>query len=106
MFTTEQLVALCGAHLIADLAYLRAFLPSWTEKDNHREGMVLPCENPEGTDVKHILLTTLYSHERYAHEKVEEVIEEMKPPFFRQMPQVASTGWRDSPKCLFLERIS
>jgi hypothetical protein len=83
VFTTEQMIALCGAHLIEDLAYLRAFLPSWIEKDNNREGMVLPCENPKGNDVKHILITTLYSHERYAHEEVEEVIEEIKPPFFR-----------------------
>jgi hypothetical protein len=32
-----------------------------------------------------------HSHERYSHEEVEEVIEEIKPPFFRQIPQVAST---------------
>jgi hypothetical protein len=83
------MVAFCGAHLIEDLTYLRAFLPSWTEKDNHREGIVLPCENPEGNDVKQILITTLYSHRRYSHEEVE-IIEEIKPPLFRQMRQVAS----------------
>ena len=48
MLTTEQMVALCGAHLVKELAYLRSFLPSCTEKDNNREGMALPCENPEG----------------------------------------------------------
>jgi len=41
MFTTEQRVALCGAHLIKELAYRRSFVPSCTEKDNHREGMAL-----------------------------------------------------------------
>src|SRR6266700_560393 len=34
MLTTEQMVALGGAHLIKELAYLRSFLPSCTEKDN------------------------------------------------------------------------
>ena len=92
MLTTEQMVALCGAHLIKELADLRSFLPSFTEKDTNREGMALPCENPEGNHVKHIRMMTLYSHERYSHEEVEEVIEEMKPSLFRQMPQVASTG--------------
>ena len=95
MLTTEQMVALCGAHLIKELAYLRSFLPSCTEKDNNREGMALPCENPEGNNVQHIWMMTLYSHERYSHEEIEEVIEEIKPSFFRQMPQVASTAvWR------------
>ena len=79
MLTTEQMVALGGAHLIKELAYLRSFLPSCTEKDYHREGMALPCENPEGNHVKHIRMMTLYSHERYSHEEVEEVIEEIKP---------------------------
>ena len=74
MLTTEQMVALCGAHLIKELAYLRSFLPSCTEKDNNREGMALPCENPEGNNVKHIRMMTLYSHE--------EVIEEIKPSLF------------------------
>ena len=82
MLTTEQMVAFCGAHLIKELAYLRSFLPSCTEKDNHREGMALPCENPEGNHVKHIRMMTLYSHERYSHEEVEEVIEEIKPSLF------------------------
>jgi hypothetical protein len=54
--------------------------------------MALPCENPEGNHVKHIRMMTLYSHERYSHEEVEEVIEEIKPSLFRQMPQVASTA--------------
>src|SRR5438874_427567 len=79
MLTTEQMVAFCGAHLIKELAYLRSFLPSCTEKDNNREGMALPCENPEGNNVKHIRMMTLYSHERYSHE---EVIEEIKPSLF------------------------
>jgi hypothetical protein len=73
------MVAFCGAHLIRELAYLRSFLPSCTEKDNHREGIALPCENPEGNHVKRILMTTLYSQERYSHE---EVIEEIKPFLF------------------------
>ncbi len=92
MLTTEQMVALCGAHLIKELADLRSFLPSFTEKDTNREGMALPCENPEGNHVQQIRMMTLSSHERYSHEEVEEVIEEMKPSLFRQMPQVASTG--------------
>jgi hypothetical protein len=54
--------------------------------------MALPCENPEGNNVQHIRMMTLYSHERYSHEEVEEIIEEIKPSLFRQMPQVASTG--------------
>ena len=82
MLTTEQMVALCGAHLIKELEYLRSFLPSCTEKENNREGMTLPCENPEGTNVQHIRMMTLYSHERYSHEEVEEVIEEIKPSLF------------------------
>ena len=82
MLTTEQMVALCGAHLIKELADLRSFLPSFTEKDTNREGMALPCENPEGNHVKHIRMMTLYSHERYSHEEVEEVIEEIKPSLF------------------------
>ncbi|HEX9131353.1 MAG TPA: integrase core domain-containing protein [Ktedonobacteraceae bacterium] len=82
MLTTEQMVALCGAHLIKELAYLRSFLPSCTEKDNNREGMALPCENPEGNHVQHIRMMTLYSHERYSHEEVEEIIEEIKPSLF------------------------
>ncbi len=69
------MVAFCGAHLIEDLAYHRSFLLSCTEKDNHREGIALPYENPEGNHVKHSLITTLYSQERYSHE---EVIEEIK----------------------------
>jgi hypothetical protein len=81
------MVALCGAHLIKELAALRSFLPSCTEKDNHREGMAFPCENPEGNNVQHIRMMTLYSHE-----EVEEVIEEIKLSLFRQMPQVASTA--------------
>jgi hypothetical protein len=32
--------------------------------------------------VKHFLMTTLYPHERYSHEEVEEVTEEMKPSLF------------------------
>jgi len=87
MLTTEQMVALCGAHLIKELADLRSFLPSFTEKDTNREGMALPCENPEGNHVQQIRMMTLSSHERYSHEEVEEVIEEMKPSLFRQMPQ-------------------
>jgi hypothetical protein len=75
------MVAFCGAHLIKELAYLRAFLPSCTEKDNNREGMALPCENLEGNNVQHIRLT-LYSHERYSPEEVEGVIEEIKPSLF------------------------
>ena len=82
MLTTEQMVALCGAHLIKELASLRSFLPSCTEKDNNREGMALPCENHEGTNVQHIRMMTLYSHERYSHEEGEGVIEEMKPSLF------------------------
>ena len=82
MLTTEQMVAFCGAHLIKELAYLGSFLPSCTEKDNNREGMALPGENPEGNNVKHIRMMTLYSDERYSHEEVEEVIEEMKPSLF------------------------
>jgi hypothetical protein len=73
------MVALCGAHLIKELAYLRSFLPSCTEKDNNREGMALPCENPEGNNVQHIRMMTLYSLERYSHE---EGIEEINPLFF------------------------
>jgi hypothetical protein len=73
------MVAFCGAHLIEDLAYHRSFLLSCTEKDNHREGIALPYENPEGNHVKHSLMTTLYSQERYSHE---EVIEEIKPFLF------------------------
>jgi hypothetical protein len=84
--------AFCGAHLIKELAYLRSFLPSCTEKDNNLEGMTLPCENPEGNNVQHIRMMTLYSHERYSQEEVEEVIGEINLPFFRQMPQVASTS--------------
>ena len=76
------MVALCGAHLIKELAYLRSFLPSCTEKDNNREGMALPCENPEGNNVQHIYDDYLYSHERYSHEEFEEVIEEIKPSLF------------------------
>ena len=79
MFTTEQMVALCGAHHIEELAYLPSFLPSRTDKDNDRERMVLPGENSLGNRVKHLLMTTLYSHERYSHE---EGIEEMKPSLF------------------------
>jgi hypothetical protein len=82
MLTTVQMVALGGAHLIKELAYLRSFLPSCTEKDNHREGMAFPCENPEGNHVQHIRMMTLYTHERYSHEEVEEVIEEIKPSLF------------------------
>ena len=77
MVTTEQMGAFCGAHLIKELAYLRSFLPSCTEKDNTREGMALPGENPEGNNVKHFPMMTLYSHE-----EVEEVIEEIKPSLF------------------------
>ena len=44
--------------------------------------MALPCENPEGTNVQHIRMMTLYSHERYSHEEVEGVIEEIKPSLF------------------------
>jgi hypothetical protein len=44
--------------------------------------MTLPCENPEGTNVQHIRMMTLYSHERYSHEEGEGVIEEMKPSLF------------------------
>jgi hypothetical protein len=76
------MIALCGAHLIDELAYLRSFLPLCTDKDHNRERIALPCENPEGNNVKHILMTTLYSHERYSHEEVEEVIEEIKPSLF------------------------
>src|SRR4051812_21809612 len=75
-------VASTGAHLIKELAYLRSFLPSCTEKDNNREGMAFPCENPEGNNVQHIRMMTLYTHERYSHEEVEEVIEEIKPSLF------------------------
>jgi len=82
VITTEQMGALCGAHLIEELAYRRSFVPSCTDKDNNRGGIALPCENPEGTNGKHILMTTLYSHERYSHEEVEEGIEEMKPSLF------------------------
>jgi hypothetical protein len=74
MVTTEQMGAFCGAHLIKELASLRSFLPSCTEKDHNREGMALPCENPEGNNVKHIRMMTLSSHE--------EGIEEMKPSLF------------------------
>ena len=73
------MVAFCGAHLIEDLAYRRSFLLSCTEKDNHREGIALPDENPEGNHVKQSLMTTLYSQERFSHE---EVIEEIKPFLF------------------------
>jgi len=76
------MVALCGAHHIEELAYLPSFLPSRTDKDNDRERMVLPGENSLGNRVKHLLMTTLYSHERYSHEEVEEVIEEIKPSLF------------------------
>jgi hypothetical protein len=79
VFTTEQMIALCGAHLIDELAYLRSFLPLCTDKDHNRERIALPCENPEGNNVKHILMTTLYSHERYSHE---EFIEEIKVLLF------------------------
>jgi hypothetical protein len=79
VFTTEQMIALCGAHLIDEQAYLRSFLPSCTDKDHNRESIALPCDNPEGNHVKHILMTTLYSHERYSYE---EVIEEIKLPLF------------------------
>jgi len=82
MLTTEQMVALCGAHLIKELADLRSFLPSFTEKDTNREGMALPWENPEGNHVQQIRMMTLSSHERYSHEEVEEVIEEIKPSLF------------------------
>jgi hypothetical protein len=74
--------AFCGALLIEKLAYLRSFVPSCTEKDNHRERMALPCQNPEGNHGKLIRMTKLYSQERYSHEEVEEVIEEMKPSLF------------------------
>ena len=82
MLTTERMVALCGAHLIKELAYLCSFLPSCAEKDNNRERMALPYENPEGSNVQHIRMMTLYSHEWYSHEEVEELIEEIKPSFF------------------------
>ena len=63
-------------------AGIPSFLFACTEKDNNREGMALPCENPEGNNVQHIRMMTLYSHERYSHEEVEEVIEEIKPSLF------------------------
>ena len=72
------MVVFCGAHLIKELAYHRSFLLFCTEKDNHREGMALPCENPEGNNVQHIRMMTLYSQERYSHE----VIEEINPTLF------------------------
>jgi hypothetical protein len=82
VFPAEQMGAFCGALLIEELAYLRSFVPSCTEKDNHRERMALPCQNPEGNHGKLIRMTKLYSQERYSHEEVEEVIEEMKPSLF------------------------
>jgi predicted 2-oxoglutarate/Fe(II)-dependent dioxygenase YbiX len=95
VFTTEQMSALCGAQLIKELAYFRSFLPSWTEKDNTRERIALPCENSEGNHVNHILLTTLYSHERYSHE---EDTEEMKPSLFSADTSSSQhTGHMDNP---------
>ena len=74
-FTTEQMVAFRGAHLIEDLAYRRSILPFCTEKGNNREGIARPYEHPEGNHVKHSLMTTLSSQERFSHE---EIIEEIK----------------------------
>ncbi len=82
MFATEQLGAWCGAHLIEELADRRSFWPFSTDEDNKREGMALACGNPEGDNVKHLLMTTLYSQERYSNEAVEEGTEEMKPSLF------------------------
>jgi hypothetical protein len=82
MVATEQMGAWCGAHLIEELADCRSFLPFSTDEDNKREGMAFPCGNPEGDHVKHLLTMTLYSHERYSNEAVEEVTEEMKPSLF------------------------
>jgi hypothetical protein len=64
VFAKKRMGALYGAHLIEEVAYRRSFLPFYTDEDNKREGFALPCENPEGDNVKHILMTTLYSHER------------------------------------------
>jgi len=45
----ERMVALCGAHLIEELAYLRSFVPPWTDKDNNREGIALPVRTLKAT---------------------------------------------------------
>jgi hypothetical protein len=44
--------------------------------------MALLGENPEGNHVKHLLMTTLSSQERYSNGEVEEGTEEMKPSLF------------------------
>jgi hypothetical protein len=64
VFATEQMGAWCGAHLIEEVADRRSFLPFSPDEDSKREGMALPCENSEGDHVKHLPMTTLYSHER------------------------------------------
>ena len=92
MFAREQKVAWCGAQLIEELEDRRSFLPFSTDEDNNRGGIALPGGNPEGDHGKHLLMTSLSSQGRYSNETVEKGTEEINPPFFRQMPQVASTG--------------
>jgi hypothetical protein len=82
MFAREQMGAWCGATLIEELADDCSFLPFSTDEDHKREGMVLPCGNPEGDHGKHLLLMTLSSQERDSNEAVEEDTEEMKPSLF------------------------
>jgi hypothetical protein len=61
------MVMLCGARLIWEVAYRRPFLPFFTDECTKLEVIALPCENAQRDKVKHILMTTLYLHERYSN---------------------------------------
>jgi DNA-binding NarL/FixJ family response regulator len=64
-------------------------LPFFTDEDNKRGRIALPCENASRDKVKLILVTTLSLQERSSNE---EVTEEIILSIFRQMTHIASTS--------------